>query len=232
MLQIRRAADRGITKIDWLDSRHTFSFGSYYDANHQGFRDLRVINDDRVEPGQGFGSHPHRDMEILTWILEGALEHEDSMGNRSVIRAGELQRMTAGMGVRHSEFNHSDTEPVRFLQIWIQPQSLGLKPGYEQKSFDAGERTGRLALLASPEGQDGSLRVHQDVRLYASLLEEGQVVRHDLAPGRHAWLHVASGSVTLDGNILEEGDGAAMSEVRSVELETVTSGDVLLFDLR
>jgi redox-sensitive bicupin YhaK (pirin superfamily) len=232
MLTVRPAAERGRTLLDWLDSRHTFSFGDYYDPRHTGFRALRVINDDRVTPGAGFGTHGHRDMEIVTYVLEGALEHRDSLGTGSVIRPGDGQRMSAGTGIRHSEFNHSRAEPVRFLQIWILPEWQGLPPGYEQKSFPAAEKRGRWRLIASREGREGSVTVHQDVDLYAALLEPGERVAHALAPSRHAWLQVAKGAVTVGGaTALSEGDGVSASDERALEVIAREPAELLLFDL-
>src|SRR5262245_41074084 len=202
MITIRRAAERGRTDFGWLDSRHTFSFGDYQDFDHMGFHSLRVINDDRVAGGGGFPTHPHRDMEIITWVLSGALEHRDSIGTGYVIRAGDLQRMTAGTGIQHSEFNASKSEPVHFLQIWIFPEKRGLKPGYAQQSYPAAERKGQLKLVASRDGRDGSLGVHTDASVYATALDAGQRVKHQLAPGRAAWVHVATGAVTLNGKRL------------------------------
>jgi quercetin 2,3-dioxygenase len=230
MLTISPAADRGHTKIDWLDSHHTFSFGEYHDPAHMGFRALRVINDDRVEAGRGFPTHGHADMEILSYVLEGALEHRDSIGTGSVIRPGDVQRMTAGSGVRHSEFNGSKTEPVHFLQIWILPDRRGHAPGYEQKTFPEAERHGKLRLVGSQDGRGGSVTLHQDVALYAGVLDEGQKAELAIAPGRHAWVHVARGAVTVNGKRLGEGDGAALSDERALALEG-HGGEVLVFDL-
>ena len=230
MIQIRKADDRGRTELDWLDSKHTFSFGEYYDPQNMGFRALRVINDDRVAAGQGFGMHPHRDMEIVTYIVDGALEHKDSLGTGSVVRPGDLQRMTAGTGVLHSEFNPSKTSPVHLLQIWIVPEKRALKPSYEQKSFSEAERRGRLRLLASRDGRDGALTVHQDVEVYGGLLDAGEAATHELRPGRHAWLHVARGEVRLGDRVLREGDGAAI-DGEPVALRGEKAGEVLLFDL-
>jgi hypothetical protein len=230
MMTIRPAAERGHADHGWLDSHHTFSFADYYDPKHMGFRTLRVINDDRVAPARGFGTHPHRDMEIVSYVLEGALEHRDSMGTGSVIRPGDVQRMSAGTGVLHSEFNASKTEPVHFLQIWIMPGERGISPSYEQKTFAPADREGRLRLVISPEAAEGSVRIHADARVYASVLGEGQKVELALRPGRHAWVHVASGAVRLNGKDLVEGDGAAVSE-ESVRLEGTTGGEILVFDL-
>src|SRR5262249_10063678 len=198
--------------LDWLDSRHSFSFGDYYDPAQLGFRSLRVLNDDRVAPGTGFGMHPHRDMEILTWVLSGALEHADSLGNGSVIRPGQVQRMTAGTGILHSEYNPSETEPVHLLQIWIVPAHKGLTPGYEERTFEPSELRGRLRLLASADGRDGAVTIHQDADVYAALLGPGQAVTHALRPGRSAWVQVAEGAVTLNGQPLRAGDGAAVRD--------------------
>lgn len=231
MLTIRRAAERGHTDFGWLDSRHTFSFGDYTDYDHMGFHSLRVINDDRVAPGGGFPTHAHRDMEILTWVLAGGLEHRDSLGTGSVIRPGDLQRMTAGAGIRHSEFNASKTEPVHFLQIWVYPERRGLKPGYEQKSFPAADRKGQLRLIASRDGRDGSVSFHQDADVYAAALGLGQKVTHALAPGRAAWVQAATGAVSLNGQRLEAGDGAAVEEETALELVGLEDGETLVFDL-
>lgn len=215
----------------WLDTRHTFSFGEYYDPRHMGFRSLRVINDDRVAPGAGFPTHPHRNMEIISYVIEGAIEHRDSLGTGSVVRPGEFQRMTAGTGVRHSEFNPSKTDRLHFLQIWILPEKQGLEPGYEQRSFDGEERKGKLRLVASRGGEEGSLHVNQDVKLYSALLSNGEEVQHSFAPGRHGWLHVVQGGVELNGQRLSEGDGAAISDESEVRIRADESGEVLLFDL-
>jgi redox-sensitive bicupin YhaK (pirin superfamily) len=231
MTSIRRAEDRGQFDHGWLDTRHTFSFADYHDPRFMGFRTLRVINEDRVQPGQGFGTHPHRDMEIISYVLEGALAHEDSMGNGSAIRAGDVQRMTAGTGVLHSEFNHSKDEVVHFLQVWIRPDRQGLKPGYEQKSFPAEEKRGRLRLVVSPDGRDGSVAIHQDARLYVTLLGPGEEVAHPLAAGRHAWVQVARGEVDLGGERLRAGDGAAVSGEAGVALRGRSEAEVLVFDL-
>ena len=230
MMTLSPAAERGRTKISWLDSRHTFSFGEWYDPAHMGFRALRVINDDRVAPGGGFPTHGHADMEIVSYVLEGGLEHKDSIGTGSVIRPGDVQRMSAGTGVRHSEFNASRTEPVHFLQIWILPDRRGHAPGYEQKTFPESERHGRLRLVASPDGRDGSVTLHQDVTLYAGVLDEGQQAKLALGPGRHAWVHVARGAATVNGRRLDEGDGAALSDERALTIDG-HGGEVLVFDL-
>jgi redox-sensitive bicupin YhaK (pirin superfamily) len=231
MIQLRKATERGHFNHGWLDTYHTFSFGDYYDPAYMGFRSLRVINDDRVQPGQGFGMHGHRDMEIVTYVLEGALEHRDSLGNGSVLRPGELQHMTAGTGVRHSEFNPSDQESVHLYQIWLLPDRKGLQPGYEQKAFSAAERQDALRVVASPGGEADSLQIHQDARLYLSTLQRGQSVAHVLKPGRRAWLQVLRGQVTLNGQPFSEGDGAAVSEEETLEIKGQDASEVMLFDL-
>lgn len=233
MITTRRAEDRGHFDHGWLDTRHTFSFAGYHDAAHMGFRALRVINEDRVKPGEGFGTHGHRDMEILSFVLSGALAHRDSTGGQGVLRPGEVQRMTAGTGVTHSEFNGSPEEPVHFLQIWIRPDREGHVPSYEQKLFPEADRRGRLRLVASPGGVDGSLLVHQDARVLATVLSKGEEVRHPLAPGRHAWVQVARGELELNGTRLRAGDGAALSEEREVVLAAAGEGpaEALVFDL-
>jgi len=231
MIAIRRAADRGHTSLPWLDSRHTFTFGEYHDPAHMGFRALRVINDDRVAPGGGFATHGHRDMEILTWVLDGALEHRDSLGNGSIIRPGEAQRMSAGTGIRHSEFNHSQAEPVRFLQVWVLPARRGLAPGYEQRAFaDARLRAG-LVLVASPDGRDASVTLHQDVEVHAGRLEAGARAALALRAGRHAWVQVARGEVVVNGHALAEGDGAALGDEAALELAAGGAAEILVFDL-
>jgi redox-sensitive bicupin YhaK (pirin superfamily) len=231
MITRRAAHERGHTAWDWLDSYHTFSFGDYYDPKHMGFRALRVINEDRVKPGAGFGTHAHRDMEIITYVLEGALEHEDSLGNGSVIRPGDGQRMSAGTGIRHSEFNGSQTEPVHFLQIWILPEREGLPPSYEQRAFPAKEKRGRLELIAAPDGREGAVTVHQDVNLYVTVLEPGESVNYRLAPGRQAWVQVARGAVTLNEVALGQGDGAAVGQEESLQIQAAERAEALLFDL-
>jgi quercetin 2,3-dioxygenase len=229
---VRRPADeRGHSDLGWLDSRHTFSFAEYHDPRHMGFRALRVINEDRVKPGHGFGTHSHRDMEIISYVLEGALAHKDSMGTGSVIRPGDVQRMSAGTGVLHSEMNPSDREPVHFLQIWILPDQRGLAPSYEEKRFEAAEKQGRLRLVAAHDARDGAVAIHQDVDLYVSLLATGAETRLDIRPGRHAWVQVARGSVTLNGHPLHQGDGAAISEERAVDLKATDAAEILVFDL-
>ncbi len=231
MITLRRANDRFHTLIDWLDSRHSFSFGEHQDPRHMGFRSLRVINDDKVAAGGGFPTHAHRDMEILSYVLEGTLEHHDSMGNGSLIRPGDLQRMSAGTGVRHSESNPTPDAPVHFLQIWILPERPGLPPGYEQRAFPEAERRGRLRLIASRDGRQGSVTVHQDAALYSALLDNGQQVTHQLAPGRHAWVQVARGKARVGGQELDAGDGAAISDEASVPLAALEPSELLLFDL-
>jgi redox-sensitive bicupin YhaK (pirin superfamily) len=231
MLDIRRAEQRGHAEHGWLDSRHTFSFADYYDPKFMGFGPLRVINEDRVQPGEGVGTHSHRDMEIISYVLEGELAHKDSMGNGSVIRPGDVQRMSAGTGVTHSEFNHSPSELVHFLQIWILPERERMRPSYEEKHFDDAEKRGRLKLVASRDGRDGSVVIHQDVALYAALLDNGEQVAHALANGRRAWVQVTRGSVQVNGETLRAGDGAAISALPSVEIVGGEKGEVLLFDL-
>jgi redox-sensitive bicupin YhaK (pirin superfamily) len=232
MIRIRRSQDRGRAEHGWLSSRHTFSFADYHDPAHMGFRDLRVINEDRVQPGQGFGTHAHRDMEILTWVLEGALEHRDSLGNGSVIRPGDAQRMSAGTGVTHSEYNPSADALVHFLQIWILPARRGIPPSYEQQHFPEAERRNVLRRVASPDARDGSVRLHQDAAVHAALLDPGKSVRHGLGPGRHAWLQVARGAVDLGAERLAAGDGAAISEETAVAITAREPSEVVLFDLR
>jgi len=227
MIQVRQAKDRGHANHGWLDSWHSFSFADYHDPRHMGFSALRVINEDRVIPGEGFPTHPHRDMEILTYVLEGALEHQDSLGTGSVIRPGEVQRMSAGQGIRHSEFNHSKNEPVHFLQIWILPNVQGVQPSYEQKRIAL---DGKLRLVASPDGRDGSVTIHQDARVYAARLN-GAEVSHALAPGRRAWLQVARGTARVNGTTLQAGDGAGIEGETALRLAADGSAEVLLFDL-
>lgn len=231
MIEVRRSAERGKTAIDWLDSRHSFSFGEYWDPAHMGFGPLRVINEDRVAPGGGFPTHGHRDMEILTWVLDGALAHRDSLGSGSVLRRGELQRMTAGTGIRHSEFNAAQDAPVHFLQIWIQPEQTGLAPGYEQRAFDGDGSRDRLRLVASRDGRSGSLSLARDAHVYAARLTAGTTLTQPLAPGRRAWLQVARGRVRLGELALDAGDGAAITGENVITLEAETGAEVLLFDL-
>jgi redox-sensitive bicupin YhaK (pirin superfamily) len=231
VIQVRRAGERGRTEWGWLDSRHSFSFGEYHDPAHMGFRALRVINDDRVKPGAGFGTHGHRDMEILSYVLEGALAHKDSSGGGGVIRPGEIQFMRAGTGVTHSEYNDSPTAPVHFLQIWIVPDTRGLKPAYGQRAFDREAARRGPVLLASRDGRDGSLQVSQDVDLWVTLLEAGERRALALRPGRHAWVHVARGAAGVDGTLLQEGDGAAVSGEETLALAGEPAAEVLVFDL-
>jgi redox-sensitive bicupin YhaK (pirin superfamily) len=231
MIRTRKAGDRGHFDHGWLDTYHTFSFADYYDPDQMGFRSLRVINEDRVQPGQGFGTHGHRDMEIITCVLEGSLEHRDSLGNGSVLRPGELQHMTAGTGVRHSEFNPSAAEPVHLYQIWLLPTRRGLPPSYEQRAFDLDSEPGRLRLVASPDGRDGSLTIRQDASLYLARLGAGGEVTHEPAPGRHAWLQVMRGAVSLNGQALAAGDGAAVSDEARLVIAAREPAEVMLFDL-
>jgi hypothetical protein len=231
MITLRKASDRFHTNIDWLDSWHTFSFGEHYDPRQSGFSALRVINDDTVLPGQGFGSHPHRDMEILSYVLTGALAHRDSSGGGGVIRPGDVQRMSAGSGVVHSEFNASHDEPVHFLQIWLLPDQRGIAPGYEQKTFPEKDRRGQLRLLASRDGRQGSVTIHQDAAVYGALLAKGERASFELGSGRSAWVHVARGSVELNGARLSAGDGAALKDEKAVGLVGLDAAEVLLFDL-
>ena len=231
MIVLRRANERGHANHGWLDTYHTFSFANYYDPEHMGFASLRVINEDTVKPGQGFGTHGHRDMEIITYILEGALEHKDSMGNGSVIRPGDVQRMSAGRGVMHSEFNPSRSEPVHLLQIWIEPNVTGIAPSYEQTHFDEASRRGRLCLIASSDGREGSTTIHQDASVYAALIDGTESVSHRLEPGRNAYVHVARGEVTVNGNRLNAGDGLKATAESTIAVGKGTQAEVLLFDL-
>jgi hypothetical protein len=231
MITIRKADERGHFDFGWLDTYHTFSFDQYYDPAHMHFRSLRVINEDRVAPGKGFPTHSHRDMEIVTYILSGALEHRDSMGNGSVIRPGDVQRMTAGRGVSHSEFNPSTSEPVHLLQIWIMPSARNLEPGYEEKFFSSAEREGQLRLIASSEGAGNSVRINQDARIYASLLDAGKALRHRIEAGRQVWLQVARGSVEVNGAELAAGDGAAIRDETEIQITARDAAEILLFDL-
>ena len=232
MLTVRKSADRGTADLGWLYSRHTFSFADYYDAAHMGFGPLRVINEDRVRPGQGFGTHGHRDMEIISYVLEGALEHKDSIGTGSAIRPGEVQVMSAGTGIRHSEFNHSKTEGVHFLQIWIVPDREGIAPRYDQKRFPDGENRGRLRLVGSPDGRDGSIVIHQDVELFTAIPNSGEKVTHALRRGRKAWLQLARGTIEANGLRLSAGDGAAVENEAVVTVTADSDGaELLLFDL-
>ncbi len=231
MIKIRRANERGHANHGWLDSHHTFSFADYYDPAHMGFRALRVINDDRVKGGMGFGTHGHRDMEIISYVLEGALAHKDSMGTADTIRPGDVQRMSAGTGVMHSEFNASKSELVHFLQIWLLPDKRGITPSYEQKRFSDEEKAGQLRLVASPTAADGSLQSHTDARVYAGTFTKGQSAEVALGAGRHAWIHVARGEVKVNGETVKDGDGVALSDEAAVRVEGTTNGEVIVFDL-
>lgn len=230
-IAVRRSEDRGAASFGWLKSRHTFSFGYYYDPAFMGFGPLRVINEDRVHPGRGFDTHGHRDMEIISYVLEGALEHRDDMGNGSVIHPGDVQRMSAGTGIRHSEYNASDTEPVHFLQIWILPETAGLAPSYEQKAFPDGDKRGRLRLVGSRDGREGSVTIHRDVDLYAALLGKGETVGHEIPGGRKGWVQVAKGDIELDGQLLQSGDGAAIEGPAAITLAGSSDSEILLFDM-
>jgi quercetin 2,3-dioxygenase len=230
MIDIRKSNERGHANHGWLDSRFTFSFADYFDPEHVQFRTLRVLNDDHIAGGAGFPNHPHRDMEIVTYVLEGALQHRDSMGHGSVIKPGDVQYMSAGTGVTHSEFNPSN-KPLHLLQIWMVPEKGGLEPAYDQKNFSAEEKRAKLRLVASPDGAEGSVKIRQDNALYATILDQDETVQHELGPGRHAYVQVAKGQVKLNGTALQEGDGAAISGEKSVELTGVDSAEVLLFDL-
>lgn len=230
MITVRPSDERGRSRFNWLDSRHTFSFGNYRDPQHRGFSDLRVINEDRVTPGAGFPTHSHSDMEIITYVLQGALAHKDSTGTSSVIRVGDVQRMSAGTGISHSEYNASPTEPVHFLQIWILPNQTGLKPGYEQRSFELEKNSGSWVLVAAPDARDGAVKVHQDVELSLAVMPEGQTLSYPLKPGRVTWLQVARGSVTLNGTALRAGDGAAIYQENMLEIKSVERAEVLVFD--
>jgi len=231
MITLRKSDERGHFDFGWLNTYHSFSFSEYYDPKFMGFRSLRVINEDRVWPDQGFPTHPHRDMEIITYVLNGALEHKDSMGNGSVIRPGDMQRMSAGSGVTHSEYNHSKDDLVHFLQIWITPDKRGITPSYEQKLFTPEDKKGKFRLVASPDGRDGSVTIHQDVNLYATVLAAGEETTFELQPGRYGWLQVARGKVSLNGQPLKNGDGAALSEPQTVTITATEEAEVLLFDL-
>lgn len=231
MITLRRSDERGHANHGWLDSRFSFSFADYYDPRHMGFRALRVINDDHIAGGGGFPTHPHRDMEIVTYVLAGNLEHRDSMGNGSVMTYGDVQRMSAGTGVRHSEFNHSRADEVHMLQIWIEPDRRGLTPSYEQKSFAEAEKRGALRLLASPDGAHGSVTIHTDTRLYATIVTSGERVTHALAPGRHAWVHLARGEATVNGHALRAGDAVSFTQEPEIVVEGTSRGELLVFDL-
>jgi hypothetical protein len=232
MITVRRASERGRTRLDWLDSRHSFSFGDYYDPRHMGFRDLRVINEDFIDPAEGFGTHPHRDMEIITLMLDGRLAHRDSLGSGSELKPGEVQIMSAGTGITHSEFNASRADTSHLLQIWILPERKGLTPRYDQRAFPADERRGRLRPVVTPDERDGSLKIFQDVSLFLGSLAAGDTATHPLRPGRHAWLQVAGGAVEVNGTRLEAGDGAAVSGEPALDLKSGDESEVLLFDLR
>jgi len=231
MIAIRKSEARGHANHGWLDSYHTFSFANYYDPKYMNFRSLRVINEDVINGGKGFGTHGHTDMEIITYVLEGALEHKDSLGTGAVIKPGEVQRMSAGTGIQHSEFNHSPTDPVHLLQIWLLPDRNGLKPSYEQRDFPLAERQGRLRLVAARDARDGAVKIHQDVDLYAAVLDKDSRVSHALQPNRHAWVQVARGSVLLNGLTLENGDAAAVSGESELAIEAAEDAEFLLFDL-
>lgn len=231
MIRVRKANERGHADHGWLDTYHTFSFAGYQDPEQMQFRTLQVMNEDVVQPGQGFGTHPHRDMEIVTYVLEGALEHKDSMGHGEVLRPGEFQRMSAGTGITHSEFNPSETEPVHLYQIWLYPERKGIEPSYEQKRFDESEQQNQLRLVASPEAEAGSLLIHQDARIYLSRIDSGQSVSHTLSAGRHAWLQVLRGTVLLNGTPLDTSDGAAVSDLQELNIKANESAEIMLFDL-
>jgi redox-sensitive bicupin YhaK (pirin superfamily) len=231
MLEVRRSEERGGAHHGWLESRHSFSFADYYDPKHSGFGPLLVINEDQVAPGAGFGTHGHSDMEIISYVLEGALEHKDSIGTGSVLHYGDVQRMSAGRGVRHSEFNGSKTEPVHFLQIWIQPNVRGIPPSYEEKRFDAEHKRGKLRLIASPDGRDGSVTIHQNAAIYASILDEGDRVEHALDPARRAYVHVIRGDATVNGVPLKDGDALKISAIDKIVIEQAEAAELLLFDL-
>ncbi|WP_373537584.1 pirin family protein [Microcoleus sp.] len=231
MITVKKSEARGHANRGWLDSYHTFSFADYYDRNYMNFRSLRVINEDVVSPGKGFGTHGHKDMEIITYVLEGALEHKDSLGTGAAIKPGEVQRMSAGTGIQHSEFNHSQTDPVHLLQIWLLPDTQGLQPSYEQREFPVEERRGKLRLVAARDARDGAVKVHQDVDLYAAVLDKNSRVSHTLQPNRHAWVQVARGAVLLNGLSLGKGDGAAVSDEAELVIEAAEDAEFLLFDL-
>ncbi len=231
MVEIRRSNERGLAEHGWLRSLHSFSFADYHDPEHMGYGPLRVINEDRVQPGQGFGTHGHRDMEIISYVLEGGLAHKDSMGNGSVIRPGDVQRMSAGTGVRHSEYNASERDPVHFLQIWIEPAVRGVAPGYEEKHFDDASKRGRLRLIASPDGRDGSVTIHQDAYLYAALLDGKDVVEFTQRPGRRTYVHLVRGEAQVDGQALEAGDAIKIAGEKSISISNAREAELLLFDL-
>lgn len=232
MFEVRSAKQRGTAKFDWLFSRHTFSFGNYYDPHQSGFSDLLVINDDIVQAGKGFGTHPHRDMEIFTYVIDGALEHKDSMGNGSVIETGDVQIMSAGTGITHSEFNHSPTDLVHFLQIWLVPNKKGVSPRYQQSHFSQADKQGRLRLIISPDGAEGSLSVYQDVRVYAGCFDADEQAQLTLKDNRYAYVHIVQGTVTVNGTVLNEGDGARLREESQIDIKQGQNADVLVFDLR
>lgn len=231
MITVRKSEERGHAQHGWLESYHTFSFSSYHDPRYMGFRDLRVINQDRVQPGEGFGTHGHRDMEIVSYVISGALEHKDSLGTGSVLRPGDVQRMSAGRGVTHSEFNHSKAEEVHFLQIWILPARQGIAPGYEEKRFGEDEKKNRLRVIVSPDSREGSLKIHQDATIYASILDPGTTLEHPLAPGRHAWVQLIQGELDLGGQVLRPGDGASVSQESLLRFQALKRAEFLLFDL-
>lgn len=231
MITVRKADERGVTKLDWLDSRHTFSFGDYYDPGHMGFHHLHVINEDRVQPGRGFPAHSHRDMEIITYVLEGALEHKDNLGNGSVIRPGDVQRMSAGRGITHSEFNPLKTELVHFLQIWILPEERGLAPAYEQQAIDLSAARGKFHLISSRQGGPGRVTLHQDASISVAILESGEGLLHRLASGRHAWLQLLRGAITVNRDALKAGDGAAITIEPEFKIAADVRAEILLFDL-
>lgn len=232
MITIRPNQNRGKANFGWLDSKHTFSFGNYYDPNHMGFGNLRVINEDKVQPGKGFGTHSHRDMEIISYVLEGELEHKDSIGNGSIIRPGDVQRMSAGTGIAHSEFNASDTNLVHFLQIWIVPNQMGIKPSYEQKHFSLTEKQGKLRLVASPDGRENSVTIHQNVNLYVAVLNKGDRVNHTIDENRSVWVQIARGSAQINGQTVDVGDGVGITQESNIEITAISDEtEILLFDL-
>ena len=231
MIRVRKSEERGHAKHGWLDSHHTFSFANYYDPQFTGYRDLLVINEDCVQPGQGFGKHSHENMEIISYVLEGELSHKDSLGTGSVLQPGDVQRMSAGTGVQHSEFNHSNEKPVHFLQIWITPQKNGIKPSYEEKRFTTEQKKNRLKLIVSPDGEEGSLTINQNAKVYSGLLEPSKEVTYALAPNRYGWIQIVRGSVELNGRLLSEGDGASVENETLLQFVATTPAEVLIFDL-
>jgi redox-sensitive bicupin YhaK (pirin superfamily) len=231
MINVRKSQERGHRNHGWLESYHTFSFSNYYDPSFTGFRDLLVINEDRVQPGEGFGKHGHRDMEIISYVVDGELAHKDSMGTGSVIRPGDVQRMSAGKGVLHSEFNHSKEKPVHFLQIWIAPEKEGIAPSYEEKKFSTEEKRNQLRLVVSPNGEQGSVKIHQNAKLFASVLDPGKQVQYELSEGRHSWVQIVRGSIQLNGQTLKAGDGAAISQEKNLVLTAEQPSELLVFDL-